>query len=259
MLLRRIGLFFCVALLLFVMGCQQASRGANQQGDAAANQQRDTAVQQAGVAKYQKVTYANASKKGPQVVVLPGVVKSMNADFTKQFSPASIADFAEVELANANFQVLERHNLGDMLKEIEVAVNLGDMNTVKKFKKGRMQATNWFIRFDIIKAAIVQKEEHAHANNLAGTIVGGILGAAISAKQSGGKSETWLIGLRYTVLDVNTGQQVATDYLEDTMTLSAEVHKSINDSQAVLNGDGGPETIVQRLIQQAVQRIDELK
>ena len=62
-------------------------------------------------AMYQAIQYQNAGKQGPALVVIPGEIKSSNATFTQKFGPTNIADFAEIELSRANFQVLERTNL----------------------------------------------------------------------------------------------------------------------------------------------------
>jgi uncharacterized protein YfaP (DUF2135 family) len=66
---------------------------------------------------YQPVTYTNAAKKGPAVIVIPGEIKSNNATFLQKFTANNIADFGEIELTSANFTVLERSNLGPMLNE----------------------------------------------------------------------------------------------------------------------------------------------
>jgi len=63
-------------------------------------------------AAYRPVAYTNANKPGPALIVLPGDIKSNNATFLQKFTPNNIADFGEVELSSANFQVLERSNLG---------------------------------------------------------------------------------------------------------------------------------------------------
>ena len=67
---------------------------------------------------YQAVDYTNASKKGPALVVIPGEIKSNNATFLQKFTANNIADFGEIELSSANFQVLERSNLGPLLQGV---------------------------------------------------------------------------------------------------------------------------------------------
>src|SRR4030095_9735690 len=62
----------------------------------------------ADTAKSQTVSYANATTKGPAIIVLPGEVKSNNATFSQRYGPNNIADYAELELSQANFQVLDR-------------------------------------------------------------------------------------------------------------------------------------------------------
>src|SRR3954452_23021684 len=54
---------------------------------------------------YAKVEYSHASKKGPALIVLPGDIKSNNSTFLQKFSSNNIADFGELELSAANFQV----------------------------------------------------------------------------------------------------------------------------------------------------------
>ena len=71
-------------------------------------------------AAYKEVAYQNKGKKGPALVVIPGDVKSNNATFVQKFGPNNIADFAELELSQANFPVLERANLGALLNEVEI-------------------------------------------------------------------------------------------------------------------------------------------
>ena len=66
---------------------------------------------------YQAVEYSNKNVKGPALVVIPGEIKSSNATFLQKFTSNNIADFGELELSAANFQVLERSNLGPLLKE----------------------------------------------------------------------------------------------------------------------------------------------
>ena len=62
--------------------------------------------------------YTNAAKKGPAVIVIPGEIKSNNATFLQKFTANNIADFGEIELSSANFQVLERSNLGPVAQRI---------------------------------------------------------------------------------------------------------------------------------------------
>src|SRR5690606_37284334 len=93
------------------------------------SQQANAAADQA---MYQPVEYANRNRKGPPLIVIPGEVKSNNATFTQKFTANNIADYAELELSNANFQVLERSNLGPLLREFELAYNLGDQDAARK-------------------------------------------------------------------------------------------------------------------------------
>ena len=85
----------------------------------------------ADAAAYKEVAYKNAKKKGPALIVIPGDIKSNNASFTQRFLPNNIADFAELELSQANFTVLERSNLGPLINEITLAYNLGNVASAR--------------------------------------------------------------------------------------------------------------------------------
>ena len=80
----------------------------------------------ADAASYKEVEYKNVAKKGPALIVIPGEIKSNNATFTQRILPNNIADFGELELSQANFTVLERADLGNLLGEISLAYNLGN-------------------------------------------------------------------------------------------------------------------------------------
>ena len=113
------------------------------------SQQANAAADQA---MYQPVEYANKNRKGPALIVIPGEVKSNNATFTQKFTANNIADYAELELSNANFQVLERSNLGPLLREFELAYNLGDQDAARKMlRMGKLKTTKYVVKFDILK------------------------------------------------------------------------------------------------------------
>ena len=77
--------------------------------------------------------YTNATRRARRWSCIPGEIKSNNATFLQKFTANNIADFGEIELSNANFQVLERSNLGPLLNEFELAYNLGDPQAARKF------------------------------------------------------------------------------------------------------------------------------
>ena len=101
---------------------------------------------------YKPIEYPNASKKGPALVVIPGEIKSSNATFLQKFGPTNIADFGEIELSKANFQVLERSNLGPLLNEFTLAYNLGDPQKARQYLgMGKLRTTKYIVKFDILK------------------------------------------------------------------------------------------------------------
>ncbi|HEY3029963.1 MAG TPA: hypothetical protein VGJ68_07255, partial [Bradyrhizobium sp.] len=139
-----------------------AGRDTSQKANAAADQ-----------SIYQPVTYTNAGKKGPAVIVIPGEIKSNNATFIQKFTANNIADFGEVEMSSANFTVLERSNLGPLLKEFELAYNLGDPDQARKFlRMGKLKTTKYVVKFDILKTEQVAAAQQGFDGRTLGNMAG---------------------------------------------------------------------------------------
>lgn len=213
---------------------------------------------------YKPVEYANASKPGPALIVIPGEVKSNNANFMQKFGPNNIADFAEIELTKANFKVLERSSLGHLLQEFQLAYNLGDPQSARKYlQKGKLKTTKWVIKFDVLKAEQVAQAQEGFSGRPIGALIGifggGRGGAAgdvvVSSVQTGESTGVWIIGMRWKIIDANTTEQVASGYTEEKMELGAK-------STSVLGFSGGEaggltlDGMVQRLVQKNVWEID---
>ena len=217
----------------------------------------------ADVAAYKEVEYVNKATKGPALVVIPGEIKSNNATFTQRFLPNNIADFGELELSQANFTVLERSNLGNLLQEISLAYNLGDVDKARKTMQiGKLKSTKWIVKFDILKAEQIAENKQGFD----GRAIGGILGmfggrGGSAAGQATGSVQTqdatgvWLIGMRYKIMDANTTEQVAQGYKELKMEVGATATSVLGVSQSA-KGGVGLDTMVQRLVQTAVYDID---
>jgi len=215
-------------------------------------------------AAYRPVEYMNRGTKGPALVVIPGEIKSNNATFTQRFLPNNIADFAELELSQANFTVLERSNLGNLLQEISLAYNLGDVDKARQtMQVGKLRSTKWVIKFDILKAEQIAENKQGFDGRAIGNIIG-ILGRSSGASAVGeatGSVQTreatgvWLIGMRYKIMDANTTEQVAQGYSELRMEVGATATSVLGVSQSA-KGGVGLDTMVQRLVQTAVYEID---
>jgi hypothetical protein len=213
---------------------------------------------------YKPVEYVNAAKPGPAIIVLPGEIKSNNANFMQKFGPSNIADFAELELSKANFKVLERSNLGPLLQEFQLAYNLGDPQAARKYlQKGKLKTTKWVIKFDILKAEQVAQAQSGFSGRPIGALIGifggGRGGAAgdvvVSSVETGESTGVWIVGMRWKLIDANTTEQVAQGYTEEKMELGAK-------STSVLGFSGGEaggltlDGMVQRLVQKNVWEID---
>jgi hypothetical protein len=237
-----------------------AGKETSQKANAAADQ-----------AAYQPVTYTNVSKKGPALVVLPGDVKSNNATFLQKFTPNNIADFGEIELSAANFQVLERSNLGGLLNEFTLAYNLGDPQAARKFLgMGKLKTTKYVVKFDILKAEQIASAQQgfdgrtlgqmagllgAFSGSVGGARAGAVGGTAVGSVHSSESTGVWLIGMRYKIINAETTEQVAQGYTEEKMEVGATSQSVLGVSQSQ-QGGVGLDTMVQRLVQKSVWEID---
>ncbi len=218
----------------------------------------------ADAASYKEVTYKNQGKKGPALVVIPGEIKSAHASFTQKFTANNIADFAELELSNANFTVLERANLGHLLNEITLAYNLGNVAAARKsMAAGKLKTTKWVVKFDILKAEQIASNTQGFdgrpIGNLIGIVGGGKAGAAgstvVGSVKTSEATGVWLIGMRYKIMNASTTAQVAQGYKELKMEVGATESSVMGFSQGA-KGGVGLDTMVQRLVQTAVWDID---
>ena len=229
------------------------------------------ANQAADQAAYRPVEYVNANKKGPALVVIPGEIKSNNATFTQKFTANNIADYGEIELSSANFQVLERSNLGPLLREFELAYNLGDPDSARKMlRMGKLKATKYVVKFDILKTEQIASAQQgfdgrtlgnmagllgAFSGSVGGARAGAVGGTALGSVQSGEATSVWIIGMRYKIINAETTEQLATGYTEEKMEVGATSQSALGISQSQ-QGGVGLDTMVQRLVQKAVWEID---
>ena len=263
--MRKTWLRAVVAVVGVVLsGCAEMG-GPTASGPAPATGASARANVAADTATYKSVNYANAATKGPAIIVLPGEVKSNNATFSQRYGPNNIADYAELELSQANFQVLERTNLGSVLKEIELAYNLGDPTKAQAlFKKGDLQNTRWIVRFDILRAEKVSEASSGFSGGtlggIAGTLLGGRTGSVVSqgvgSVQTTEAAGVWIVGMRYKIIDARTTQQVAQGYAEDKLEVGSTGTAvfGISSRQA---GGTTLDALVIKLVQKNVADIDQ--
>jgi hypothetical protein len=217
----------------------------------------------ADVAAYKPVEYVNKDKRGPALVVIPGDVKSNNATFVQKFGPNNIADFAELELSQANFPVLERSNLGPLMNEISLAYNLGDPAKARQtMQVGKLKTTKWIVKFDILKAEQISEVKKGFDGRAIGGILGvfggtgaAVAGHATSSVQTQDSTGVWLVGMRYKIMDATTTEQVAQGYSEEKMEVGATSTSVMGVSDSA-KGGVGLDTMVQRLVQKTVWEID---
>ena len=217
----------------------------------------------ADAAAYKEVDYVNKAKRGPALVVIPGEVKSNNASFIQKFGPNNIADYGELELSQANFPVLERANLGNLLQEVSLAYNLGDAQQARKtMQMGKLKTTKWVVKFDILKAEQIAENRKGFDGRAVGGLIGLVGGLGSSAASHVTSSVNtqestgvWLIGMRYKIMDANTTEQVAQGYKELKMEVGANATSVMGVSEGA-KGGVGMDTMVQRLVQTAVWEID---
>ena len=214
-------------------------------------------------AAYKEVDYTNKGKRGPALVVIPGEIKSNNASFLQKFAPNNIADFGELELSQANFQVLERANLGNLLQEISLAYNLGDADKARQtMGVGKLKTTKWIVKFDILKAEQIAENQKGFdgraiggLGGLFGGLTGSVAGHVVSNTKTSEATSVWLIGMRYKIMDASTTEQVAQGYKDLKMEIGATKSSVMGVSEGA-KGGVGLDTMVQRLVQTLVWDID---
>ena len=237
-----------------------AGRDTSQKANASADQ-----------SMYQAVSYTNVGRKGPAVIVIPGEMKSNNATFLQKFTANNIADYGELELGNANFPVLERSNLGPLLKEFELAYNLGDQDQARKMlRMGKLKTTKFVVKFDILKTEQVASAQQgfdgrtlgqmagllgAFSGSRGGAQAGAVGGTAVGSVHSDEATSVWVIGMRYKIINAETTEQVATGYTEEKMEIGATSSGALGVHQSQ-QGGVSLDTMVQRLVQKSVWEID---
>jgi len=253
---------FAAAALIIAAGPSWAQPTFGNPSPTAGSSTSQAANAAADQAAYKPVEYANKAKRGPALVVIPGEVKSNNATFVQKFGPNNIADFGELELSQANFQVLERSNLGNLLQEVSLAYNLGDADKARKtMGVGKLKTTKWIVKFDILKAEQIAENKQGFDGRPIGALgglfggVGAIAGHVVSNTQTREATAVWLIGMRYKIMDATTTEQVAQGYKELKMEVGANETSVMGVSQGA-KGGAGLDTMVQRLVQTTVWEID---
>lgn len=211
-----------------------------------------------------KPIVTNVNKKGPVLVVIPGEIKSNNATFTQKFGANNIADYAELELSNANFKVLERADMGPLLREFQLAYTMGDPKAARKFlQKGKFKTTKWVVKFDILKAEQVAQAGQGFDGQAVGQLIGiaansrggAAAGVAVGSIKTEESTGVWIIGMRWKLINANTTEQVATGYSEEKMELGSKGTSVLGVSSSQ-SGGLTLDSLVQRLIQKTVFEID---
>ena len=248
------------AALMFAAGWSSAQPTFGNPSPTAGSSTSQAANAAADQAAYKPVDYVNKSKRGPALVVIPGEVKSNNATFIQKFGPNNIADFGELELSQANFPVLERANLGNLLQEVTLAYNLGDTEKARQTMGiGKLKTTKWIVKFDILKAEEIAENKQGFDGRAVGGLLGmfgaGVAGHVAGSVQTQEGSKVWLIGMRYKIMDASTTEQVAQGYQELKMEVGANATSVMGVSQSA-KGGVGLDTMVQRLVQTTVWEID---
>jgi len=252
------------ALLFFALSVAAAAADTDHNPSATAGSSAsDRANAMADRASYQDIKYVNANKPGPRLIVLDGQIRTANPTFLNAEHPNNIADFAEVELLKANFNVLERRQLQALLGEFNTAYSLGDPNLARRtLEKGKVASTRWVVRFDILRAEPIAKASSGFSGNKLSSTLGSLFNkvpsqaqASVASMQSQNTSEVWIVGMRYTIIDATTTEQVASKYLEDKMELGASSSTAVGISNSA-QGGATLDTLVTRLIQQSVADID---
>ena len=82
--------------------------------------------------------------------------------------------FGEIELARANFVVVERKTLSATASDLRSAYDAGDANKAKA-SLASVPETRWIIKFDVLKAEPVSETQKSFSEATAGKIFGFLL------------------------------------------------------------------------------------
>ena len=175
----------------------------------------------------QALNYDNQSIQGPSVVVLPGEMKSTNASFKQKITANNIADYGELELFRANFKVTKNQ-----------------------------KTAKYIVKFDVLKAEKVAKASSSFSGSTVNNMLGGLGGSALKSLKTDDKSEVWIVGMRYQLLDPKTGDMVGTGYAEDTMELGSKATSMMGVTDKA-SGGATLDTLVQYLVQKNIVEMDQ--
>jgi hypothetical protein len=137
-------------------------------------------------------------------------------------------------------------------------------------RSGQLKGTRWLAKFDLLKAEPVATASRAvdgqpvadvvgilgqWSNSLRGqraAQVGQVAAGSVQAERS---AQVWLIGMRYRVIDAETGEQAGQGYVEERMESGAQ-GTTVMGVSGSSQGGVGFDTMVQRLVQRSVWEID---
>ena len=167
--------------------------------------------------------------------------------------------------------MLERSNLGPLLREFELAYNLGDQDAARKMlRMGKLKSTKYVVKFDILKTEQIAAAQSGFDGRAIGDMaalagvfsgswrgaqVGTVAGRGIGSVQSNEATSVWVIGMRYKIINAETTEQLAQGYTEEKMEVGATSSSVLGVSESQ-KGGVGLDTMVQRLVQKSVWEID---
>lgn len=190
-------------------------------------------------AAQQEIVYVNKAsrniKTAPKFIVLPGTIQTSSQEFT--INGEQIAGMAEVELSKANFGIIERSALGPMLREVQLAVEMGDADKAKKLlQTGKLKTTRWFLKLDILKA---EKQDDS----------------GISIGIFGSKTSVWNFSMRYKLIDAQTTEVIDTDIINFTHESGGQ-SVNLGGIQAGKQSSIQLDSVVEKLVQKCINILD---
>ena len=229
---------------MLIAGSRAGVRAADVRQPVADRGQRDLAAgeRRGRPGRVQGSRIREQGQGGPALVVIPGEVKSNNATFTQRFLPNNIADFGELELSQANFPVLERSNLGQLLQRDLARLQPGRRRT-RRARRCRSASSR---RPSGSSSSTSSRPSRSPQNKQGfdGRAIGGIIGMLGGSRGARGRRASprarcrrrtstgvWLIGMRYKIMDANTTEQVAQGYKELKMEVGATPTSVLGVSQ----------------------------
>jgi hypothetical protein len=189
---------------------------------------------------------AGARAEEPAWLVLPGSIKSVDAEFQKQCNPQAIAALAEAELGSAHVKLVPREALGEGAEAYIRALNLGDVEgAARALARGGVPGFQRVIRLDVMGTH--------RDSQLLRWVSSGVTYIAPAGPPPQGVQATvaWRFAMRYQVLDARSTEMLAQGEVVVRQTVRRQTKSTDARVQVPMQDDDVQQALV-ALVREAI-------